>query len=126
MEIPSHRRLWIGSWSGLLGSRPRPRVDGTGRRRLSCPIMRALLLILCLSAALSPACAQFTVGVNYPWHQENGQHLYGALFGEMTDARRAAVESHFADMQEAGVRRLRIWLLASGWRWPERVAGQIQ
>jgi hypothetical protein len=87
--------------------------------------LAALVLVLALAM---PACAgrPFTVGLNYPWHQENGQHLYGALFGDLTDARKAAIQNHFADMQGAGITRLRIWLLADGWRWPERVDGHFR
>jgi hypothetical protein len=93
---------------------------------------RCLALALALfAAALIPARAQrpFSVGLNYPWLQESGQHLYGGLFGELTAARRAAIEGHFADMQGAGITMLRLWLLADGWRWPESGAasgGSVQ
>jgi hypothetical protein len=79
------------------------------------------VLILLGGAHRSPGgTPPFSVGLNYPWHVEGPDHLYGALFGEMTDARRAAVRSHLAEMAGDGITCLRIWLLADGWRWPER------
>lgn len=90
--------------------------------------MRALALLVLIASLAAPLCADtpFTVGLNYPWHQENGQHLYGALFGQMTDEQRTAIQAHFQDMQGAGITRLRIWLLADGWRWPERADGRFK
>lgn len=86
--------------------------------------MKRLLLFLALAVAAH--AGSFTVGLNYAWYQESGQHFYGRLFGEMTDAQRTAIESHFADMQGAGITRLRIWLFADGWRWPERANGTFK
>lgn len=80
--------------------------------------------LLCLLLA-GPACAQFTVGLNWPWYQEKGEHHYGRGFGDFTDARRATVEAQLAEMQRARITRLRIWLLADGWKYPERANGQF-
>jgi hypothetical protein len=84
--------------------------------------MKKLLLLILLAG---PALAGgFSLGLNYPWHQEGGQHLYGGMFGEMTPAQRTAIEAHFRTMQEDGITALRLWLLADGWRWPTFTAGR--
>ena len=97
--------------------------------------MHPLRIALCRAFALAAliawpapahAATPFPVGLNYPWFQENGQHLYGQLFGDLTDARKAAIEAHFTDMQDVGITTLRLWLFADGWRWPERKDGHFQ
>lgn len=92
------------------------------------PWTQNLCAVLLLALLLAPAGAAspFPVGLNYPWFQHQGEHHYGRLFGELDDARRAAIQEHFHDMQGAGITRLRIWLLADGWRWPERKEGRFQ
>jgi hypothetical protein len=95
-------------------------------RLLSRFLALILLALLAPAAPLRAATPAFPVGLNYPWFQENGEHHYGRTFGDLTDARRAAIESHFTEMQQDGISRLRIWLLADGWRWPERTGGRFQ
>ena len=59
-----------------------------------------------------PVDCRFLVGVNYPWHQENGMHWFGNFFGAMTDAHRAQVTENFRAMSRAGFHLVRFWVLA--------------
>ena len=43
-----------------------------------------VLLHVLLAAGL--LAEPFSIGLNYPWYQEGGEHHYGRLFGDLTDA----------------------------------------
>ena len=93
--------------------------------------MKMILALLLATAAVAQVTpdipllqeSRFLVGVNFPWYQENGQHWFGTLFGEMTDAQKTRITGHFRDMAAVGIRVNRFWVFAGGGRWPERSNG---
>lgn len=98
--------------------------------------MKAILLLLLACTAFAQvdqpteipllAESRFLVGVNYPWHQQDGIHYFGNLFGDMNASQKAAITQAFREMGGAGIRVQRFWVFAGGGRWPERTNGAFQ